>query len=218
MAEGLTPALKAARTAFSFPFVRPPATSSTVVRRPAVFASACSCGLATQPRRSASAVTAASKVSISALSSRLSDLARFFGNKCRGSEPSCSGARHGVRNCRRFGRFRARRSRKQVRRLIGRPEDGHEIQLCRRAVPAATTPQSHVSLAHELSGLGSTRVVRFSASGWRRSDEPDDVATGPEDAEVSRRFEPVGAQGAIAMEAGELLGCSERQFRRYRQR
>src|SRR5207248_7716802 len=56
---------------------------------------------------------------------------------------------------------------------------------------------SRVSVAHELSGLGSTRVVRFSASGWRRIDEPDDVATGPQDAEVSRRIEPVGEQGAV---------------------
>jgi IS66 C-terminal element len=55
-----------------------------------------------------------------------------------------------------------------------------------------------VSLAQELSGLGSTRVVRFSASGWRRIDEPDDVATGPENAEVSRCFEPVGTAGAIS--------------------
>src|SRR5262249_30538450 len=54
-----------------------------------------------------------------------------------------------------------------------------------------------LSLAHELSGLGSTRVVRFSASGWRRIDEPGDVATGPENAEVSGRFEPLGAARAI---------------------
>src|SRR5262249_39379189 len=54
-----------------------------------------------------------------------------------------------------------------------------------------------MSLAHELSGLGSTRVVRFSASGWRRIDEPGDVATGPENAEVSGRFEPLGAARAI---------------------
>src|SRR5215211_9519632 len=63
-----------------------------------------------------------------------------------------------------------------------------------------------VSVAHELSGLGSTRVVRFSASGWRRIDEPDDVATGPEDAEVSRRFEPVGAQGAISNGGWRAVG------------
>src|SRR5215216_827000 len=54
-----------------------------------------------------------------------------------------------------------------------------------------------LSVAHELSGLGSTRVVRFSASGWRRIDEPDDVATGPENAEVSGCFEPLGTAGTI---------------------
>src|SRR5438105_1478363 len=54
-----------------------------------------------------------------------------------------------------------------------------------------------MSVAHELSGLGSTRVVRFSASRWRRIDEPDDVATGPENAEVSRCFEPLGTAGAF---------------------
>src|ERR1700740_157876 len=54
-----------------------------------------------------------------------------------------------------------------------------------------------LSVAHELSGLGSTRVVRFYASGWRRIDEPGDVATGPENAEVSRRFDPLGAAGAV---------------------
>src|SRR2546429_7954127 len=56
---------------------------------------------------------------------------------------------------------------------------------------------SCLSVAHELSGLGSTRVVRFSASGWRRIDEPDDVATGPENAEVSGCFEPLGTAGNI---------------------
>src|SRR6201987_1671717 len=58
-------------------------------------------------------------------------------------------------------------------------------------------PRSLVSIAHELSGLGSARVVRFSASGWRRIDEPGDVATRPQNAEVSGRFEPLGAARAI---------------------
>ena len=44
------------------------------------------------------------------------------------------------------------------------------------------------------------------------------VATGPQDAEVSRRIEPMGAQELSMMEAGEMLGMSERQFRRYRDR
>jgi len=41
-----------------------------------------------------------------------------------------------------------------------------------------------LSVAHELSGLGSTRVVRFSASVRRRINEPDSMATGPQDGEV----------------------------------
>src|SRR6516165_10015020 len=64
-----------------------------------------------------------------------------------------------------------------------------------------------VSVAHELSGLGSTRVVRFSASGWRRIDEPDDVATGPQDGEVSGCFEPMGAQGAVGDGGGRDSRC-----------
>jgi Winged helix-turn helix len=71
---------------------------------------------------------------------------------------------------------------------------------------------SHVSGAHELSGLGSTRVVRFSASVGRRIDEPDDVATGRDVLSRWERWE------LSTLEAAELLGMSERQFRRYRGR
>ena len=42
-----------------------------------------------------------------------------------------------------------------------------------------------LSLAHDVSGLGSTRVVRFGLSVGRDRDEPDDVATGTQDADVS---------------------------------
>src|SRR5437764_12688627 len=63
-----------------------------------------------------------------------------------------------------------------------------------------------VSVAHELSGLGSTRVVRFSASGWRRIDEPGDVATGPTDGEVSGRFEPLGTARAVDDGSGGAAG------------
>ena len=42
-----------------------------------------------------------------------------------------------------------------------------------------------MSLAHDVSGLGSTRVVRFGVSVGRDRDEPDDVATGTQDADVS---------------------------------
>src|SRR5436190_16729942 len=66
--------------------------------------------------------------------------------------------------------------------------------------------RAHVSVAHELSGLGSTRVVRFSASGWRRIDEPGDVATGPTNAEVSGRFEPLGTAGAVDDGSGGAAG------------
>src|SRR5436190_22338397 len=63
-----------------------------------------------------------------------------------------------------------------------------------------------LSVAHELSGLGSTRVVRFSASTGRRIDEPDDMATGPQDAEVSRRIEPLGKAGAVDDGSGGAAG------------
>src|SRR5262245_65793452 len=56
-----------------------------------------------------------------------------------------------------------------------------------------------MSVAHELSGLGSTRDVRCSvvldSRGLR--DEADGMATGPENAEVSRCIEPLGAAGAV---------------------
>ena len=58
-------------------------------------------------------------------------------------------------------------------------------------------PLLHLSQAHELSGLGSTRVVRFSAPARGRINEPNDVATGREDVEVSGCFEPLGTAGTI---------------------
>src|SRR5437867_4403368 len=54
-----------------------------------------------------------------------------------------------------------------------------------------------LSIAHELSGLGSTRVVRFSGPLKEGGDGPDTVATGPKDAEVQGCFEPLGAAGAV---------------------
>src|SRR5215831_14508944 len=44
-------------------------------------------------------------------------------------------------------------------------------------------------VAHELSG--------FIASLREALDEPDDMSTGPQDAEISGCFEPLGAQGAV---------------------
>src|SRR6266568_4227157 len=54
-----------------------------------------------------------------------------------------------------------------------------------------------MSIAHELSGLGSTRVVRFSAPKGSGGDGTGTVATGPENAEVQGRCEPLGAAGAV---------------------
>jgi transposase len=83
---------------------------------------------------------------------------------------------------------------------------------------AAIATQPENALAHELSGLGSTRVVRFSVSARRRIDEPGWMATGSQDEkfrDVLSRWERKELSG---LEAGELLGLSERQFRRYRDR
>src|SRR6266508_381271 len=54
-----------------------------------------------------------------------------------------------------------------------------------------------LSLAHELSGLGSTRVVRFSVSARRRIDEPDWMATGSQDEKIQGRIEPMGEEGTV---------------------
>src|SRR6266571_8166088 len=62
---------------------------------------------------------------------------------------------------------------------------------------SANPAQGGLSVAHELSGLGSTRVVRFCSPQRSGDDEPGDVATGPQDAEVAGRFEPLGTAGAI---------------------
>jgi hypothetical protein len=102
IAEGLTPALKAARTAFSLPVVSEPAPSSAGARRRCGFASAVDFSFAgpggSRPRRSASVVTAASRVSISALSSRLSAPAKSLGRKwrCCGAWFSASGLPFGT--------------------------------------------------------------------------------------------------------------------------
>ena len=53
-----------------------------------------------------------------------------------------------------------------------------------RALVVGQEQRHMVSLAHELSGLGSTRVVRFHASAGRRINEPDDMATGPQDGQI----------------------------------
>ena len=95
IAAGLTPALKAARTAFSLPVVNEVAPSSAASRCRCGFASATgfSCaGLGgRRPRRSASVVTAASSSLISTSSNRFSAPARSSGKKWRCCEARLSG-------------------------------------------------------------------------------------------------------------------------------
>jgi hypothetical protein len=95
IAEGLTPALNAATTALSLPVVNEPAPSSPgawLRCRLVLGASLSAAGLGTRRRRSASAVTAASRVSISVSSKRFSAPARSSGKKWRGSEVRLSGS------------------------------------------------------------------------------------------------------------------------------
>ena len=95
IADGLTPALKAARTAFSLPVVNEPAPSSAASWRRCGFASATGFSFAglggRRPRRSASVVTAASSASISTSSNRFSAPAKSFGKKWRCCEARLSG-------------------------------------------------------------------------------------------------------------------------------
>jgi hypothetical protein len=94
IALGLTPALKAARTAFSLPVVKPVPSLATAWRGRG-FASAVGFSFAvdgSRPRRSASAVTAARRESISASSNRFSAPARSLGRKWRDCEAASSGS------------------------------------------------------------------------------------------------------------------------------
>jgi hypothetical protein len=95
IADNLTPALKAARTAFSLPVVNEPAPTSTASWRRCVFASATGFSFAgmggRRPRRSASVVTAASSASISTSSNRFSAPARSSGKKWRCCEAGLFG-------------------------------------------------------------------------------------------------------------------------------
>ena len=95
IADGLTPALKAARTAFSLPVVNEPAPSSAASWRRCGFALATGFSFAglggRRPRRSASVVTAASSASISTSSNRFSAPAKSFGKKWRCGEARLSG-------------------------------------------------------------------------------------------------------------------------------
>ena len=94
IAEGLTPALKAARTAFSLLVVNEPAPSSPACWRRCVFVSATGFSFAglggRRPRRAASVVMAASSASISTSSNRFSAPAKSVGKKCAAARPGCS--------------------------------------------------------------------------------------------------------------------------------
>src|SRR5947209_13669714 len=59
-----------------------------------------------------------------------------------------------------------------------------------------------VSVAHQLSGLDSTRVVRFSVLPGRRDDEPDDMATGSQDDEVFAGALPLADEDAFGGGSG----------------
>ena len=95
IADGLTPALKAARTAFSLPVVNEPAPSSPASWRRCGFASATRFSFAgsggRRPRRTASVVTAASSPSISTSSNCFSAPAKSVGKKWRCCEARLSG-------------------------------------------------------------------------------------------------------------------------------
>ena len=95
IADGLTPALKAARTAFSLPVVNEPTPSSAASWRRCGFASATRFSFARlggrRPRRPASVVTAANSAPISTSSNRFSAPARSSGKKWRCCEARLSG-------------------------------------------------------------------------------------------------------------------------------
>jgi hypothetical protein len=97
IAEGLTPALKAARTAFSLPVVNEPVPCLAGAWRGCGLASAVGFSFArlggSRPRRSASVVTAANRASISALSNRLSAPAMSLGKKMARLRSQAAGLR-----------------------------------------------------------------------------------------------------------------------------
>ena len=152
IADGLTPALKAARTAFSLPVVNEPAPSSAASWRRCGFASATGFSFAglggRRPRRSASMVTAASSASISTSSNRFSAPAKSFGKKWRCCEARLSGPALPFGTAEgpaavTVGRAENRSGVVSAGRRVGMP------QLCRRWLTAATAGRAdqHVALA-----------------------------------------------------------------------
>jgi hypothetical protein len=152
IADGLTPALKAARTAFSLPVVNETAPSSATSWRRCGFASATRFSFAgsggRRPRRSASLVTAASNASISTSSNRFNAPARSFGKKWRCCEARLSGPALTLGTAEgpaavTVGGAENRSGVVSAGRRVGMP------QLCRRwlTAPTAGRASHHVALA-----------------------------------------------------------------------
>ena len=84
-----------------------------------------------------------------------------------------------------------------------RSRSGSKVAFGNRCYHATNQPElslrnnepKYLSLIHDLTGLGSTRVVRLCASARSRWDEPDDMATGTQDGKVLR------CAGALRVEA-----------------
>ena len=161
IADGLTPALKAARTAFSLPVVNEPAPSSAASWRRCGFASATGFSFAglggRRPRRSASVVTAASSASISTSSNRFSAPAKSFGKKWRCCEARLSGPALPFGTAEGPAAVTVGGSRKQVWCCLRRPPGWH----------APTMPP----VAHRGNGWQGPAARRGAGRGW-----PDDRA------------------------------------------
>ena len=152
IADGLTPALKAARTAFSLPVVNKPALSSAAALRRCGFALATGFSFSglggSRPRRSASTLTAASSASISTSSNRFSAPAKSVGKKWRCCEARLPGPALPVGTVEgpaafTVGRAENRSGVVSAGRRVGMP------QLCRRWLTAATAGRAshHIALA-----------------------------------------------------------------------
>ena len=153
IADGLTPALKAARTAFSLPVVNKPALSSAAALRRCGFASATGFSFAglggSRPRRSASTVTAVSSASISTSSNRFSAPAKSVGKKWRCCEARLPGPALPVGTVEgpaafTVGRAENRSGIVSAGRWVGMP------QLCRRWLTAATAGRATHSTGRRL--------------------------------------------------------------------
>jgi hypothetical protein len=148
IADGLTPALKAARTAFSLPVVKP---ALVVALRRSSFASASWFGFfglgGVRPRRSDSTVTAVSSASISPSSNRFRAPAKSVGKEWRRCEAKLPGPALPIGTVEgpaalTVGRAENRSGVVPEGRRFGMP------QLCRRWLAAATagSPSQHIVL------------------------------------------------------------------------